>query len=676
MKHLKRFFVLVLCVLPCVAGANVATTAGSNLTAWNGNSGATNNNNWNTLMNNRTLTGGTTAKADFGNCNSLILRCAQPKCSACTTMELAVPVVSGCVNSSKDCKKHGDELVQYIAAQIVANAAAKLQEQQLAMQQAQAQAAAAQNSQQMAQMQQQMAQMQQEMQQQNATQMAQMQAALEEQKALVTQAQQEAAAAQQAKQEATAQTASGITVAQQSAAQAGINPDLLVREQAGGEILSALEDAEQNLKNLKNTMKDVFDYAGCDARGNNCSGPKRVKIFKEKARSFFEPYDEIADELYTALDTALLLGVDVNDILMMLNGSCNRWGRYMCHSNGTDANGNPIHKVARYAGTGDTVSCKNGLVPGSCINGKSQNTSCTDDDNVTYSVKGGFDCTIGMVVPPQDDALCTQIGYLSDEEKDGVYREWVDENYDGDRMVRLGCVSSVLDSVKTFSRRSNKKASTLDVDTLERILEQDSSDMAGSRYDDNVRNMERLQYCGLTVDGYRKLNKAVSTQKFSQKDVCIDSAQLRRDAINADWVRSVKGNSASFLDHIPEAFSLDSCKNFGGTNACWHKNHKKCYVRGQHVKDDKCVTAGSGIPELGKFNYWNGASVVTEQSDVGKCLVRGGRWLTKEETEIQKYTYTTGKDGCCIISQTETDLVLCTEKTVTTSSEEEVETGN
>ena len=91
MKHFKRFFILVLCVLPWVAGANVATTAGSNLTAWNGNGGSANNNTWNTMMNSRSQTG-STAKADFGNCNSLILRCAQPKCAACTTMELAKPV--------------------------------------------------------------------------------------------------------------------------------------------------------------------------------------------------------------------------------------------------------------------------------------------------------------------------------------------------------------------------------------------------------------------------------------------------------------------------------------------------------------------------------------------------------------------------------------------------------
>ena len=71
MKSFKRFLLLVFCALPIAAGAQVATTAGSNLTAWNGNAGATNNNNWNQLMNNRTGVG-TGAKADFGNCNSLI----------------------------------------------------------------------------------------------------------------------------------------------------------------------------------------------------------------------------------------------------------------------------------------------------------------------------------------------------------------------------------------------------------------------------------------------------------------------------------------------------------------------------------------------------------------------------------------------------------------------------
>ena len=153
MKFIKRFLLLVFCAIPCVAGAQIATTAGSNLTAWNGNSGATNNNNWNNMMNSRTLAAGNMPAADFGNCNALILRCAQPKCAGCTTVDLARSVVTGCVNSNATCKQYGNDLIEYISAQIVANANSKMQEQQLAAQQAAAQQAAAQNSAQMQQMQ-------------------------------------------------------------------------------------------------------------------------------------------------------------------------------------------------------------------------------------------------------------------------------------------------------------------------------------------------------------------------------------------------------------------------------------------------------------------------------------------------------------------------------------------
>lgn len=524
MKHFKHFFILVLCVLPWVAGANVATTAGSNLTAWNGNSGSTNNNNWNTMMNSRSQTG-SKAKADFGNCNSLILRCAQPKCAACTTMELAKPVVSGCVNSSKDCKKHGDDLVEFIAAQIVASAAEKVQAQQLAQQQAAAQAAAAQSSQQMAQMQQQMAQMQQQMQQQNAQQMAQMQAALDEQKALAAQAQAQAVAAQQAKIDA--QTAPGVTVAQQVAIESGVSEDTLVRQQIGGEILSTVENAEAQLIKLKETMDQVFRYAGCDARGNNCSGPKRVKIFKEKAMQFFDPYDAIADEMYDALETALAVGVDVSDVIMMLSGSCNKWGKYMCTGDGTNE-----HKPVAYKldGTGGHDDCG--------PDGKSMK-------NGTYS-RGGFECRDSQIIPPQDDVRCTLIGMISDsgDDDDTVERNWLSESYDGDKFIRVGCASSALDSIAIFGRRKSGKNRTLDLDTLERIILQDAPEYGSSnRYSGGGAGnaeIEKLKYCALTPNGYTRLRNAVTQKKMPDSKVCVSDSQLTRNA---------KGGLASLHDH-------------------------------------------------------------------------------------------------------------------------------
>ncbi|MEE1030393.1 MAG: hypothetical protein UIC65_05210, partial [Alphaproteobacteria bacterium] len=499
MKLIKQFLLLSLFFVPCISGAQVATTAGSNLTAWNGNSGATNNNNWNTLMNNRTLAGGAGAPtADFGNCNSLIMRCAQPKCAACTTLEIAKPIVEGCVNSNKDCKKHGNDLVDFIAAQIVANANAKIQEQQLMAQQAAASAAAAQSNQQMQQMQMQMQQMQQQMQAQNAQQMASMQAALDEQKALVAQAQQEAAAAQQAKIDA--QTAPGVTVAQQVAIDSGVSEDVLVRQQISGQILSAVENAEVQLKTLKATMQNAFEYAGCDARGNNCTGPKRVKMFKEKAMKFFEPYDAIADEMYEALEMALAVGVDVSDVIMMLSGSCNKWGKYMCTGSAVE-NGSTTAIEEKHTPMPYTKE--------NCVGGKSvKNGDFT---------RGGYECRPLQAIPPQDDVRCTLIGLITgDGEDDTVERNWISEAYEGDKLIRVGCATSALDSISIFGRRKSSKNRTVDLDTLERIILQDAPEYSAKNRFSNAgdSDFEKLKYCALTPRGYERLRNAVTQRKL------------------------------------------------------------------------------------------------------------------------------------------------------------------
>ena len=504
MKLFKRFLLLCLCAIPTFAQGQIATTAGSNLTAWNGNSGATNNNNWNQVMNNRTMAGGGGgATADFGNCNSLILRCAQPKCAGCNTLDLARPIVAGCVNSNATCKKYGDDLIEFISAQLVSNATNKAQQAQIAAQTAAAQQAAAQSNAQLQQMQTQMQQMQYEMQQQNAQQMAQMQAALDEQKALTA-----AAMEQATKQpEVSAPVASGngaLTDEMVAAAERGVDADLLARKQISGQILSKIENAEVALKKLKATMDTAFVYAGCDARGNNCAGPKRVKIFKEKAHAFFEPYDEIVDEAYEALEMALAVGVDVSDVIMMLSGGCNQWGKFLCTG---DNKG--VHTAATY----NSDTCKNGR-------------------SVKYgTVKGGQECTPGMVVPPQDDTRCTVTQLIDGTgDDDEVLREWLDENYEGDRLVRVGCATSALESIAIFGRRNSKKGATLDLDTLERIILQDAPDYAGAnRYSRSGADadVERLKYCALTPKGYQSLLTAVQSKKLP-KNICTTNDKLSK----------------------------------------------------------------------------------------------------------------------------------------------------
>lgn len=515
MKLIKPFLLIALTALPHLAMAQVATTAGSNLTAWNGNSGATNNNNWNQLTNARVQATAGAPKADFGNCNSLIMRCAQPKCAGCTTIDVARPIVTGCVNSNATCKQYGNDLVDFIAAQLVANANSKAQQAELAAQQMAAQQAAAQSNAQIQQMQQQMANMQYQMQQQSAQQMAQMQAALEEQKAMVAAAQAEATAAKQENYAITSNVE--LTQSEQARAATGeVSAELLARERIQGQILSEIENAEDAMKNLKSTMQNIFSYAGCDSRGNNCRGPKRVSVFKDKAMQFFEPFDTVADAMYDALEKALAVGVDVSDVVMMLSGACNQWGKYMC----VPTNSEGKHVPETY--NKDT-----------CVGGRSKKYGF---------VKGGVECTDGMIVPPQDDTRCTLTELIDADNNEGIERQWLDAQEDSDKLVRLGCATSSLESLSIFGRRRSKKQSTLDIDTLEMLINQDAPQYAiNNKYSKNTDSeANALKYCALSEKGYQNLIAASQTKKLP-KEVCIESDDLLDKFYDDGVIRFING---------------------------------------------------------------------------------------------------------------------------------------
>lgn len=630
MKIINRLFLLILCAMPFVAGAQVATTAGSNLTAWNGGNASASNNNWNNMTNSRTLTAGANAPtADFGNCNSVILRCAQPKCGGCTTLDLARPIVAGCVNSNATCKQYGNDLVEYISAQLVATANTKSQQQQLAAQQAAAAAAAASNSQQMQQMQMQMQQMQQQMQQQNAQQMQQMQAALNEQKQMVANAQAEAAAAQQRMNES---ASTGLTMAQQAAVESGVSADVLLREQVGGEILSKIENAEAALKNLKESMDTTFRYAGCDTRGNNCSGPKRVKVFKDKALGFIDPYENIVDEMYEALETALAVGVDVSDVIMMLSGSCNKWGKYLCSYGYTKVEGADGTNKVVLANEFYTYDGEN------CPAGKSKKSNKT---------RGIGECTPGMTVPPQDDPRCT-LTSLIEEDEDELQRAWFDGNeVDSDKMVRVGCATSSLDSISIFGRRSNRSGSALDLDTLERILNQDAPEYATkNRYNRNSDGIyEKVKYCGVTEKGYRNLKNAIDRKSLPKDKVCMPYNKLINEA-RLGFIAVSAGESTNSTV-ISEVNDATTCEKYGKILV-----QDKCTTETETDDNDKflaCNVSGDGC-------FWDGA-VIRKKTPQEICTSSGGKWENSEcKCEGDTLTQTDKKDRCVSSTQAKTSI--------------------
>lgn len=515
MKSISKFLVVALTLVSVTpATAAVATTAGSNLTAFNGASGAMNNNTWNTMMNTRGQANTSAPRADFGNCNALILRCAQPKCASggCTTMEIANPIVSGCVQSNATCKQYGDELVEYISAQLVASSTARANAQAAAAQTAAAQAAAQQTNEQLEQMQAQMQEMQASMERQNAETANTLRDALAKQQEMTAP---KAAGADAAPDPATtndtptftpatdddatdtdSQTITdGLTTAQKIAAKSGLSADLLAREQITGQIMSKIENAQTQLKALKAAMNDTFEYAGCDTSGNNCAGPKRVKTFKQRAMNFFEPYNAVLDELYDALIMAQSVGVDITDIYMMLNGTCNAWAKYLCTQD----------QVMHYT----NQNCKDGI--------------STPESEAKATVRGGAKCAIGQVVPMSDGG-CQLIQMLTSN--DEVQYNWLypDEGFEH-AQVRIGCASEALESSALF--RNRKKQASIDIETLQRIIEQDAPSVYGSsRLRSNTKpDPDGVKYCAVNADTLVDLQKSANLKKLPSK-ICTTDADL------------------------------------------------------------------------------------------------------------------------------------------------------
>ena len=574
MKYFARFFMAALCAVPFGAGfCAVPTTRGNNLTAYNGASGSTNNNNWNALMNVRS--GSDAAElptADFGNCNAVILRCAQPKCAngGCTDMNIAATIVNGCVQSNEACKQYGDDLIGYIAAQLVANSTAKAN----AAQAAAANAAAEQSAQQMAQMQAQMQQMQSEMAAQNAETVAQLQSALDEQKELTAQAIAEAAAARSTPATTSStsilgstsdsntpqQAANGaLTAAQQMAAQNGVSADILAREQIGGQILSSLENAETQLKALKTSMEDAFKYAGCDSKGSGCTGPKRVRTFKEKAMEFFDPYENVLDELYDALITAQAVGVDISDIYMMLNDSCNVWAQYLCSSE--------ERLIRKPIFEWDDTEKKYKIKGYQEDYGRHwpiyEEQNCVDGKSVAFGeARGGRPCYIGQVIPPEDDRSCTLQKTLTTGED--VQRNWLWEEqgeYNGN--IRVGCASTALEASKFF--RNRKKGSDLDIDILKRIIEQDAPNYYGTTWKNNGTKTEPIpdgvKFCAVNDESLIDLEKIVSLKALPEH-VCVNDNYLASEVSKIQMAAGSANSVASQKNAL-----MRKCFDFGNVRS-------------------------------------------------------------------------------------------------------------
>jgi len=499
--------------------------AEGNMTSFANQHGAINNNQYNLLMNpdrGPAMGSGGTAAANFGNCDALIQRCATPKCGngGCTDMGIAVPIVAGCVERSEECKKHGDALIQAIAAQIVASNTAKASNQQAALAQQTAAMQAAQSSQQMEAINTQMQQMQQQMAMQQAESAAQMQAALAQQQAASEAMMAQAAAAQQASAPA---ASIGMTPVVQSLAEGGISADVIARQQIAGQVMSSLDGVNASLSSLKKTVQDVSEYAGCDRNATSCTGPKRIAAFRKKAENFFGTYDDVVDSLEDALLTAMAAGIDVTDIFMMLTNQCTTWAKYLCQG----TNGAPFYY---------------------CVEGARPEIEFITDANDPRGQRGqewlrnppsecrsyDWHCTLGSspksACKKIPNPTCQSVGLFRNDDRSAVQQNWIQAYGEDQTNTRLACISDGLMQSGIFARSAKrKKANDFDIDALEMVILQDAPANAKSQ---PGGQHEAFGYCAVTNVG--ELRQRAMARKYVTNTTAIMTAESKKTQLEKD----------------------------------------------------------------------------------------------------------------------------------------------
>lgn len=333
-------------------------------------------------------------------------------------------------------------------------------------------------------------------------------------------------------------------------------------------------------------MQNAFDYAGCDANGSNCTGPKRVRAFKQKANEFFDPYENVLDEVYDALILAQSLGVDITDIYMMLNGSCNVWGKYMCET------------------------CNRG------------DKNCDYDTNTGrgyYQIDYTTDNQGNRRVNPKQ-SHCTLLNMLTNQED--VQQNWLDMDAGSSGGIRVACASDAIENSALF--RNRKKQATIDIETLQRMIDQDATSSA--------KPENAMKFCA--ISDREVLEKAVNLKNLPSK-VCIPDRELNNrgytQTVFSESLNSSNTPAASVLTGINCVDGLSSnsdmckCENTGGN---WVLFSSKCncgYKKYNRVtKECEGGAFGLDLPEFAPLQ----ASNALPEKNTPKLNMPG---LTKED---------------------------------------------
>lgn len=114
------------------------------------------------------------------------------------------------------------------------------------------------------------------------------------------------------------------------------------------------------------------------------------------------------------------------------------------------------------------------------------------------------------------DGGCQLIKVLADEEE--VQRNWLyPETGSAGAQVRVGCASEILDNSPLF--RSRNAQADIDIETLQRIIEQDAPSNFGSSIFNSTTTplTDGIVYCAISEETYRDLQDAASLKNYQTR---------------------------------------------------------------------------------------------------------------------------------------------------------------
>ena len=202
-------------------------------------------------------------------------------------------------------------------------------------------------------------------------------------------------------------------------------------------------------------------------------------------------------------------------------------------------------------------------------------------------------------------------------------------------MIRVGCATSALDSIKLFAGRSKARAAMLDLDTLERMLNQDASEfVTTNKYTGSGNSeLERLKYCALTEKGYRNLQNAISKKRLDEAKVCVPYEQLSYTARSQGFIRSADSSSVS-VKYVPGISIKQYCDN----TVCKDREAGCCEFElddGLIAEDYKEKNGSWKVDAPGRCKItdgwkWNGSHLV-KKTDAEKCTESEGKWASDKK---------------------------------------------